>query len=68
MFHPKGGYNNFGHDASNEPYGTFKWLTIEDVDITVGPGAVQPHYVVRAEPDSTFGDITLSNIRINSAN
>ena len=51
---------------SNEPYGTFKKLLIENIDITVGQGAVQPSYVIRAEQGSVFGDISMSGIRIFS--
>ncbi len=66
MFNPQSSYNSFGYDASNDPYGTFRKLTVEDIDITVGKGAVQPSYVVRAEPGSVFGDISISNVRIHS--
>ena len=50
----------------NEPYGTFKKLLIENIDITVGQGAVQPSYIIWAEQGSVFGDISMSGIRIFS--
>lgn len=66
MFNPQSGYNKLGYDASNDPYGTFKTLTIKDIDITIGKGAVQPSYIVKAEPGSAFGEISISNVRIHS--
>lgn len=66
MFNPQSGYNKLGYDASNDPYGTFKILTIKDIDITIGKGAVQPAYIVKAEPGSAFGEISISNVRIHS--
>ncbi len=55
-----------GYDASGEPFGTFKKLTIENIFITVGKGAMQPAYYVSAEPGTVFGEISISGVRICS--
>jgi hypothetical protein len=65
MFHSQSSYNEFGYNSENDPYGTFKRLTIDGIDITVGDGAVQPSYIVKAESGSAFGEITISNVRIH---
>ena len=47
------------------PFGTFRKLTVDGIDITVDDGAMEPKYVVSPQPGSTFGDISITNIRLN---
>ena len=54
-----------GLDVVNEPYGTFKKVIVEDIDITVDDGAVHPSHSIHAQPGSTFGEIVIENVRIN---
>ena len=54
-----------GLDVANEPYGTFKKVTVEDIDITVDDGAAHPSHSIQAQPGSTFGEIVIENVRIN---
>ncbi|MCR4574784.1 MAG: hypothetical protein K5787_13590 [Lentisphaeria bacterium] len=54
-----------GLDVVNEPYGTFKKVIVEDIDITVDDGAVHPSHSIQAQPGSTFGEIVIENVRIN---
>ena len=67
MFKPGGFYNNLEgvQEFFTNPFGTFHKLTIDGVDITVDEGAMEPKCVVYPQPGSTFGEIAMSNVRLN---
>ena len=65
MFSPGGLYSALGYDSKDEPYGTFKRVTIENVDVTVDEGAPTPTIHIHSEPRTTFGEIKASGVRIN---
>ena len=54
-----------GLDVVNEPYGTFKKLTVEAIDITVDDGAVRPSHSIQPQPGSKFGEISIKDVKIN---
>ena len=68
MFTPGGDMysaEGLGFDPTAEPYGTFRNLTVETIDITVDEGAVLPGIAMFAVPGSLFGAVSISDVRIN---
>lgn len=65
MFGPGSLYTALGYNSSDDPYGTFKRLTVENIAITVDDGAMKPRCYIRAQPGSSFGEIKVANIRLN---
>ena len=55
----------YGDACKDEPAGSFRTLTIEDVAITVGEGAKRPTVNIHPEEGTTFGIISKKNITIN---
>ncbi len=56
---------SIGLDVTNEPFGTFKKVTVENIDITVDDGAVRPNHSIQPQPGSKFGEIAIKDVRIN---
>lgn len=64
MYAPGGMYANPGVDP-NEPYGSFGTATLENVEITVDPGAPEPKPSIRFGNGVKLGEIELENVRLN---
>jgi hypothetical protein len=65
MFGPGTSYEHDGFDPAKEPYGTFDRATVDNIDITVEEGAPLPRRLTRPQPGTTFGSISITNVRIN---
>jgi len=67
MFSPKTLYSGLSgeHDYSKEPYGTFRTLTVEDIDLFTTNGGKNPVRRIAPQPGTSFGTMKVSRIRLN---
>ena len=56
-----------GIDFSKEPSGTCDNVTVEDIEILVGDGAMPPKCNILPSPGTEFGTITISRVRLHSS-
>ena len=67
MFKPNGFYSALKgvEQFFTCPFGTFRSLTVENIAITVDEGAKDPTCVIFPQPESSFGEITITNVTFN---
>ena len=66
MFTQNGMYSA-SRDFSKEPYGTLQRLTVENVSIRCTNGAARPTGWASAQPGSSFGEVSISNVTMDGA-
>ena len=67
MFKPNGFYSGLKgvEQFFTCPFGTFRSLTVENIAITVDEGAKEPTCIIFPQPESSFGEITVTNVTLN---
>ncbi|MBQ6472686.1 MAG: hypothetical protein IJJ33_11930 [Victivallales bacterium] len=63
MFSPNNMYSAMRYDSSREPYGNFRRLTVENITLNIGKGAIYPFVGIYPVSGTAFGEIHMNGIR-----
>jgi len=61
------GFYSTKHDFSKEPYGMIRKLTVDNISIRLTNGAPEPRKYVKPEPGTSFGTLTVTNVRLDGS-